>query len=186
MLLDATHRYFSDKGQIYNMHLYLALISTTYFGLFRIGEMTAGPQVVKACDVHIALNKRKFLFILRSSKTHTPRNHQQSVKVKSNGHFKSDMYCPYELPRNYLTCRLKYKHVREQFFVFRDGSQVMPAHFRNILKLMLSSSGFNSSNYSCHSLHAGRSKDLLALGLSVETIKKIGRWESNAVYAYLK
>ena len=28
--------------------------------------------------------------------------------------------------------------------------------------------------------------DLLKMGFTVETIKKLGRWRSNAVYAYLK
>ena len=49
----------------------MALFATAYYGLFRVGEITDSQHAVKACDVHIGVNKRKLLFILRTSKTHT-------------------------------------------------------------------------------------------------------------------
>ena len=54
-------------AQPYLASLYTSLISTAYFGLFRIGELTAGSHPVKVTDVHIARNKQKILFILRTS-----------------------------------------------------------------------------------------------------------------------
>ena len=56
--------------QPYQMALYMALFSTAYFGLFRVGELTASEHVVKAVNVRIGQNKNKILFILDSSKTH--------------------------------------------------------------------------------------------------------------------
>ena len=35
-----------------------------------------------------------------------------------------------------------------------------------------------------HGIRLGHVTDLLNLGVSVETIKKLGRWKSNAVYVY--
>ena len=52
------------------MALYMALFSTAYFGLFRVGELTASKHVVKAVNVRIGQNKNKILFILDSSKMH--------------------------------------------------------------------------------------------------------------------
>ena len=65
-------RHFStaDNNQPYLSLLYRMLFSTTYFGLFRVGEVTAGDHPILAKDVHIAKNKEKMLFILRTSKTH--------------------------------------------------------------------------------------------------------------------
>ena len=57
-------------SQQYLKVMYRALFSTTYFGLFRIGELTQSAHVLRARDVHVAKNKKKFLFILRSSKMH--------------------------------------------------------------------------------------------------------------------
>ena len=56
--------------QPYLLALYRAILVTTYYGMFRIGEMTTSKHIVKACDVHIGINKPKLLFILHSSKMH--------------------------------------------------------------------------------------------------------------------
>ena len=63
---------------------------------------------------------------------------------------------------------------------------VTPRHMNSCLKLMIKKCGFDKNLYGTHSLRAGRTCDLYKLGLSVETIKKIGRWRSNAVFRYLK
>ena len=42
------------------------------------------------------------------------------------------------------------------------------------------------SLYSCQGVRLGYALDLLDMGLSVETIKKMGRWRSNAIYEYFK
>ena len=59
-------------------------------------------------------------------------------------------------------------------------------HFRSMLKAMIAKSGINAQAYSTHCLRSGRALDLMKLGLSIKTIKKLGRWKSNTVYAYLK
>ena len=64
------------------MKLYQVLIITTYYGMFRIGEVTLSDHVVKARDVHIALNKPKLLFVLHSSKTHTKGIIHKSLKLR--------------------------------------------------------------------------------------------------------
>ena len=50
--------------QPYFREMYAAVFATAYFGLFRIGELSASPHVVKVTDVHIATNKQKLMFIL--------------------------------------------------------------------------------------------------------------------------
>ena len=87
---------------------------------------------------------------------------------------------------DYLAYCEDYTDVSENFFIFRGGIPVQPLNFRKTLKQMICLAGLDQSYYSTHSLRAGRSCDLLKLGFSVETIKKLGRWHSNSVYAYLK
>ena len=185
-LLNTVQKHFSELGQIYQMDLYLVLFSMTYFGLFRIGEVTESPHVVKACDVKIGVNKRKIQFTLRSSKTHGKDTYPQKVKISSSSRFKNATFCPYKLLNNYIACRLTRSSKEEQFFVFRDKRPITPSNFRATFKSMLELAGYNATLFSVHSLCAGRSLDLLSLGVSVKTIKKIGRWKSNAVYSYLR
>ena len=96
------------------------------------------------------------------------------------------MYCPFQLLRNYIRMRPLFKDDSEIFFIFRDQSPVYLRHLRNTLKTILTLAGFDHTIYSSHSLQGGHSCDLMKLGFSVETIKKLGHWHSNAVYTYLK
>ena len=124
------------------------------------------------------------MFILRSSKTHNKSSFPQTVKISQKQDNLKDKkirtYCPY---RRYLNNRGAFNDYEENFFVFKGGSPVEITQFHNTLKLMIKIAGFD---YSMHSLRGGHSLDLMSSGLSVETIKKLGRWKSNAVYNYLK
>ena len=181
------------SNQPYLITLYRALFLTTYIGLFRIGEVTSSPHAIKAKDVFIGTNKNKLLFILRSSKTHCKADKPQSVKIDCKT-INQDAYspdkliktCPFEALRTYIATRPGFRQADKQFFVFSDNSPVTPSHMRDILSQLLNKCNFDNKLYSVHSLHGGRAFSLLNLGLSVETIKKIGRWKSNAVFRYLR
>ena len=96
------------------------------------------------------------------------------------------MPCPYELLHIYAGFRGGYKQDDEPFFRLLDGKAIKPPEFNLNLKTFIKFAGFNEKLCSSHSLRFGRSCDLYKLGLSVETIKKIGCWRSNSVYRYLK
>ena len=162
-----------------------------------MGEITQSNHVLKAKDVYIGKNKRKFQFILFSSKTHGKANHPQIIKIKSTkvGNYMAELdeaheylttWCPYELVNEYQKIRPQYSSKKEQFFVFKDKTPVSPIHFRAVFKSLLKLKKLDLSLYGTHSFRAGRSLDLLDMGVSVETIEKMGRWKSSAVYNYLR
>ena len=147
-----------------------------------LGELTFSEHTVRACDVHLANNKWKFMFILHSSKTHSQSLKPQSIKIVSNKPIANTNpvhhdFCPYQLLKNHVDYRGSYRSKEEHFFIFRDRRAVTPNQFNNMLKLMLEQAGINETNYSSHSMRAGRSLDLLKLEFSVETIKKVGQME---------
>ena len=123
-------------SQLYLATMYKALLITTYYGMFRIGEVTYSQHTVTASDVHIAMNKKKLLFILRSSKTHCKGNNPQVIKIisnettRTNGKVKYHL-CPFILLRQYLNLR-RSKSIQQQFFIFNDRSPVKPSHFRTV------------------------------------------------------
>ena len=189
VLLKAVKKIFLiENNQPYLQKLYAALFSTAYFGLFRVGELTSGTHPVLAKDVHIGRNKKKLLFILRSSKTHGLYSMPQSVKITSRKRQNcfQENYCPFEILREFLDVRPKYRSDSEAFFVFQDRSPVKPDNMRKILKEALEISGLETHLYTVHGFRSGRALDLLSMQISVESIKKIGRWNSNAVFTYLK
>ena len=181
--------------QPYLRDLYSALFSTAYFGLFRVGELTKGEHPVLARDIHIGRNKKKMLFILRTSKTHWKNDKPQIIKISSSSlklsrRLRTDtgleLPCPFKLLRRFLARRGPCRRRSEPFFIFKDRQPVKPTQFRECLKLCLKRGGFNQRNYNTHSLRLGRSCDLYKLGLSIEKIKKLGRWRTNVVFKYLR
>ena len=199
VLLEEIEKKYKPNNQIYLSLLYKTLLLTMYFGLFHSCELTVTPSghTVKVTDVQIGFNKKKFMFILRSSKTHSKGNQPQIIKISSStskdglweerkSHRSLQLPCPYQLLREYVNARIPYKSNTEKFFVFRDGSPVTAQNLRKIFKSILFSAGFDNKLYSLHSIRSGCAGDLLKLGLSVDTIKKVGRWKSNAVFRYLK
>ena len=182
------------EAQPYLLTMYQALFTATYFGLLRIGEVTLGSHLIKALDVHVADNNRKFKFILRTSKTHTKSCVLQVIKLSSDPvriHNKQTnrptVLCPYTALCRYVKARKSCIHEKEPFFVFRDQSAVTPQHMRAVLKEALTKANLDPTFYCVHSIRSGRACDLLHnLKLSLETIKNLGRWRSNAVYNYLK
>ena len=54
------------------------------------------------------------------------------------------------------------------------------------LKLLIKMVELNPENYCFHGFRGGRATSLHQMGISVETIKKLGRWKTNAVFQYLR
>ena len=192
VLIKKCSEFFSD--QPYLKTPYKALLSTAYFGLFRVGEVTDGPHVLLAHNVSIGQNKKKMLFVLKTSKTTGLGDKPQRIKIKSNPAAAEDLgedkkhlhFCPFEILEEYIAIRPDMRNRQEQFFMFRDNSPVQAHHLRTVLKELIKMAGLRPELYSGHSLRIGRASQLAKLGVSVETIKKLGRWRSNAVFRYLR
>lgn len=176
-----------QKKQPYLAILYKAAFIMGYYGLLRIGELSQGPHVLLAKNVHIGQNKNKILLILESSKTHNKSDKPQLIKITGtlvNSEKKADC-CPFTIIKEFVDIRPNIKNNSEQFFVLSDRSPLKPTHLAGTLKSMISTLSLNPKFYSVHGIRTGRAGDLLDLGVSVETIKKLGRWKSNAVFTYL-
>ena len=159
ILLDTAHKHFLDINQPFLDSLYRTVLSTMYFGLLRISEVAEGAHQILARDVHIGDNKRKFLLILRSSKTLFKNMHPQSIKISSkklekqkrvtcqvNNEFHG-LPCPYQPLKQYAVLCGGYLCDNEPFFVFADKSPLKLSQLRSCLWLLLIKSGFNRKFY---------------------------------------
>ena len=110
------------RDQPYLSLLCQTIFVTAYFGLFQIGELTTGDHTVKAVDVQIGQNKRKLMFILRSSKTHGKYNKPQIVKIEKdndtakNSQPEKGKIDPFTLLRKYIKARRSCISHSEPFF----------------------------------------------------------------------
>ena len=83
ILLQQVDIHFQRINQPYLNILYKTLFLTMYFGLLRVSEVTSGGHPILAKDVQIAANKKKFLLILRTSKTYWKNSKPQLIKILS-------------------------------------------------------------------------------------------------------
>ena len=196
MLLFEICRLFDD--QRYLMRLYQAIFVLGYYGLMRVGELTKEDHPIKACNVHIGQNKDKILLVLYSSKTHSRANPLQRIKISASDEQESTkkmweikgklvrFFCPFNIVRTYISAQGDYINENENFFVFSDKTAVKPKHPNKVLKTCLQRINIDDSLYLVHSLRAGTACDMLKQGHTIDHIKYVGRWKSNAVYKYLK
>ena len=173
-------------NQPYLECLYKAMFLLSFYGLLRIGEVTDSEHVIKAKNIHVAVNKMKILIVLYSSKTHGKGNRPQKVKITANRESKINFFCPFKLMRAYMQLRGNYKNDDEQLFVFHDYTPVKAEHARSVLKDCITKLNLDECLYNYHSMRIGMATQLAKNGKSIEEIKRAGRWRSNTVYKYLK
>ena len=108
MMLFELERVYLD--QPYLEILYKTILAIRYYGLFRIGELTApSNHTIKACNVHVAKNKQKILIVLHTSKTHGKESYLQKVRINgSQSYWETDkwnskkgaqFFCPFTLTK---------------------------------------------------------------------------------------
>ena len=190
LLLFKVTRYFDGK-QPYLECLYQTLFAICYYGLFRVGELTYSPHVIKAKDVHMAHNKDKLLIILYSSKTHSIAVRPQKVKITSNisewsGSYHQRHFCPFNLMRRFMRMRGDVLSPSEPFFLFSDQHPVQQNTARKLLKLLLIQLGLDHTLYDMHSLRIGRSTDLIKFHYQFDEVKWMGWWKSNVILKYIR
>ena len=184
LLFEMEHHF---RHQYYLETLYKSIFILTYYGMLRIGEVTQLKHVLKAKNINNGTNKNKIMLILYSSKIHNVNVLPQKIKVsQTTGKEGKQFFCPFLTIRKFLHLRGPYVHDDEQFFIFQDRSPVKPIHVHNLLRILLKKLTLNADLYDCHSVRAGRASQLIKLGYTVDEVKRLGRWKSNAVYKYIK
>ena len=188
LLFEIEGFYNGNNPQPYLEILYKTIFCLGYYGMLRVGEMTWSPHTVKACDVHVGDNKEKILIVLYTSKTHGEESRPQKIKIAASDKCMKTtrFFCPFQTVIEYMDMRGPYGDKLEPFFVFADKSPVKSFQLRNFLRQLLENLNLDSSLYDVHSFRSGRTSDLAEFGYSIDQIKAMGRWKSNAVYRYLK
>ena len=127
------------------------------------------------------------MVVLYTSKTRGMESRPQRIRISAVQTVKDQkLFCPFKTVIKFMNTRGNYHLSKEPFFVFTDRSPVKPYHFRQMLRQLLDRLGLESNLYDVHSFRIGRTCDLAKFGYSIEQIKAMDRWKSNAVYRYLK
>ena len=198
VLFDIVRSY--EEKQPYLEALYITAFLFGYYGLMRIGELAEGPHTVKAKNIHKCDTKKKLMIFLYTSKTHGLCDRPQKIRIEgttrvvvtnnskllTTSETRNSFFCPYKWAKLYISLRRLRLDDEENFFIFKDGTNLKPYHLRNVLRKSIKNLQLDESLYNVHSLRIGRATDLQKYGYDVEHIKQSGRWKSNAVYKYLR
>ena len=201
LILFKIQRKYSNQQYIEAMYISAYLLQ--YYGLLRVGEVAESPHSIKAVNVHEARIHNRLLLILYTSKTHGLHSAPQKIRIVGNKAIEVQnsnnytsryqmkkhqlaKFCPVEWTRKFIELRAHISNTNENFFILSDGSNLKPEMLRNMLRDIIQTFDLESHLYDTHSFRIGRATDLYKSGSSIETIKEIGRWKSNAVYKYLK
>ena len=120
--------------------------------MLRIGEIAKGSHPVLARDIHIGINKRKLLFILRTLETHWKDGKPQLIKIaasttKEQKQEANKNTCPFTILRQYVRIREPSENKNEPFFTFEGGVPIKPEQIRMVLTMLLNQLGFNGKHY---------------------------------------
>ena len=139
---------------------------------------------------YLGENKDKILLVLYTSKTHGVESPPQEIKFSASHEYKQEpncFFCPFEAVVEYIAVRGKYANDSDPFFLLPDGvTPLKPHHFRTTLRELIRRLGLNHTLYDTHSMRGGHCSDLYKCRVSINRIRRLGRWKSNAVYKYLK
>lgn len=170
--------------------LYRCMMVMGFYGMLRVGEMASGEHPVLARDIHFNHRLKKVQIILRTSKTHGLGNQAQYVKIDTNDSrvfLYNRKFCPYQVVVDYLEARGPRLNESDPFFVFIDNTPVKPYQMQAVLKRALSRFDLNPADFGVHSLRIGYATTLDHRHVSLDVIRRKGRWKgTNVVYRYIR
>lgn len=169
---------------IYESYLFKAAYLLAYFGLLRVSEIVFTNQLqanrpLLQSDVQIETGSRALLVSIRVSKTNQ-YGAPTTLRIPASGN--QDFCC--------VTAMQKYFSLRPTgaYYLFShiNGSPLTRSQFSGILAKAIRTLGLSTHSYLSHSFRIGRATVLASQGVPIETIKKLGRWKSDAVEQYIR
>ena len=190
ILLDSLVKIFGKLESIcisnYETALFRASFTLAFFGLFRVGELVwtssnEPDRQLKLSDIH---------FISDSGKTRAIHIHLRKSKANQAGPVEivkiypiQSVVCPVKAMMVYLSVKPK---GTDHLLCHADGRPLTRFQFSAVLSRTLHSLSLQADRYKSHSFRIGAATWLAQKGTPYETIRKLGRWSSNAFLNYIR
>lgn len=175
------------KSEIHR-HLFTSMCLLAFHGFLRIGEMCTTQTQTKS-ESSNAIQRTDVKFIQTSPvvglemtlKKFKHSKHPVTLFVAANS--QELCMCPVYALKTYLACT---RHVTGPLYQFPGGLPVTASFFNLHLNNVISFLGFDTSRYKSHSFRIGAATQAIMLGHSEDRIKKMGRWNSDALQHYVR
>lgn len=169
----------------YECCLFRAAFFLAFFGFLRVSEFTAPSKkgdtsrMIKAEDITIGPNCSFLDLVIRVSKT-DQKGTSVTLHIDQGSSVK---LCPVKAMAAFLAIR---PSQGGPLFVHFGGDPLTTYQFGNILKKGIKSVGLDPLGFSSHSFRIGAATAAAIGGISMEVIKGMGRWKSEAVNSYIR
>ncbi|XP_073476856.1 uncharacterized protein [Aquarana catesbeiana] len=165
----------------YEVSLFKVAFVLAFFGAFRIGELVSPSKTVQGgvgCK-EVTLEEDGVSIFLRKSKT-DQEGRGRMVRVYS---ILGSPQCPVGAVREFLKVR---PDCQGPLLIHANGDMLSRFQFIAVFRKCLLGLGLEEREFSSHSFRIGAATEAARLGMEVETIKRIGRWESNRFQSYVR
>ena len=167
----------------YERSLWKALFSIAYFGCFRASEFLISTDEMKLLCLERVFLRRDgaFEFLLVKTKNNT-NGQVQEVIFHQLG---DDPICPVAALHQFMALRPVTSR-STPLFVNARGTPITPKVFNAMVRAILARLGLpDTKRYSAKSFRVGAASEAFSLGFSLDDVKGLGRWNSDAFMDYI-
>lgn len=168
----------------YEILLFKAAFTLAYYGLLRISELVyTGPmhtdRPLQLRDISYDLHNKTLFIQIRKSKTDQSG---KAIKLKIYPAGEGNICCVHS-----VLAFMKARPKSEGYLLCHQNRAPLTRYqFSSILAKSISKLGLSPVFFKTHSFRIGRATDLAIEGVNTDTIKKLGRWNSNAFCKYIR
>lgn len=166
----------------YEARLFSAAFSLAFFGALRVGEVVL--EVIRGRESRglllqdVTLSPSEVVLSIRNSKT-DQLGRGATLRLPATG---GKGPCPVKDTSKYLNLR---PQGQGPFFIHENGAPLARHQFAKVMRKVIAACGLTAADYAPHSFRIGAATSAAHWGLSVERIKNMGRWKSNAFRGYV-
>ena len=160
----------------------------TFFGFFRMGELTTPSQRAFDSSVHltfgdIAVDSMMNTQLIRVSFKQSKTDHFRSGAQVFLGRTGDKKLCPVAAVLAYLAVR---QGGDGPLFYYTNGTYLTKDNFIKPVREALNTLGYVSEKFASHSFRIGAASTAAKAGIDEATIKAMGRWRSDAYQTYVR
>ena len=167
------------RRPLHDQRMLRAAMAVAFHGFLRCGELVAlTPE-----DVTVSADGSSMTVHLKQSKTDT---HGHGVDILI-GRSTDATICPVRLYTQYWQIRRPAAGSKDSLFTYQAGTSLTKEKLTEELRTLLALDGVtNYRHYASHSFRIGAATSAAVTGVPEWLIRRMGRWDSDAVYMYIR
>ena len=169
----------NTRRPLHDRRMLCAAMAVAFHGFLRCGELVG----LTPGDITVGTDSSSMTVHLKHSKTDT---RGQGVDILI-GRSTDATICPIRLYTQYQQIRLSAAGSKGSLFTYKSGTSLTKERLTEELRTLLALNGCtNYRHYASHSFRIGAATSAAVTGVPEWLIRRMGRWDSDAIYTYIR